>query len=192
VAGAGEIDLGIDDLERFEKIGSGGFATVYSAWDLAFRRAVAVKVFKIDDASVRRSFERERGFMGQLSNHPNVVTPYRYGFTSDDSYYIVMELMTGGSLQSLLDENGPVSFDQSVEYLLPIVSALDHAHSQGVLHKDVKPGNILLSATGEPKLTDFGISTLRESTATQVSFTLAHTAPETFSDTQSPQPCSPC
>ncbi len=175
-------DLGIDDLTDLREIGSGGFATVYVAHDQGFNRRVAVKVLHSLDADGRRRFDRERAMMGQLSDHPNVITPYRFGTTPTGAVFLVMEFAEGGSLQDVVDANGPLAPAEAIDRLLPVVDALGHAHGHGILHRDIKPANILLTGRGVSKLTDFGIAAIRESTATQVAFTLAHAPPETFSD----------
>ena len=173
------LDIGIDGLGRFSVIGSGGFSTVYSAWDDGFEREVAVKVLhSLDEAGLRR-FERERSIMGRLSAHPNVITPFQWGYTASGSPYLVMEYVSGGSLEALITRNGPLAWMQAIDIVLPICAALRHAHQHKVLHRDVKPDNILL-APEAPKLTDFGIAAIREATATQLAFTLAHSPPETF------------
>ena len=175
-----EVDLGIEDLSRYKEVGSGGFATVYVAWDAGFRRWVAVKVLHSLDDDGRRRFDRERGLMGQLDDHVNVVTPYRFGLTNTGQPYLIMEYLRGGSLQDLVNNDGPRPWAEAVDHLLPIASALGRAHSEGILHQDVKPANILLTGSGVTKLTDFGIADIRGATQTQVAFTLAHVAPETF------------
>ena len=174
-----EIDLGIDELSDFQVIGRGGFSTIYSAYDGGFNRRVAVKLLHSLDDSGRRRFDRERGIMGQLSSHPNVIMPFRAGYARTGAPYLVMELVTGGSLQDLIDTRGGQPWHEAVELVLPVTAALGHAHEQGILHRDVKPANIVL--TGRiPKLTDFGIAAIRESTTTQVAYTLAHCPPEAF------------
>ncbi len=174
-----EIDLGIDELSDFQVIGRGGFSTIYSAQDSGFNRRVAVKLLHSLDDSGRRRFDRERGIMGQLSSHPNVIMPFRAGYARTGAPYLVMELVTGGSLQDLIDTRGGLPWRDAVELVVPVTAALGHAHEQGILHRDVKPANIVLAGR-IPKLTDFGIAAIRESTTTQVAYTLAHCPPEAF------------
>jgi serine/threonine protein kinase/outer membrane protein assembly factor BamB len=175
----GEVDLGIDELSGFDVIGTGGFSTVYAAWDEGFNRRVAVKLLHSLDEAGQRRFNREREIMGQLSSHPNVIMPFRAGYTATGAPFLVMELVLGGSLQDLIDQHGRVSWPEATDYVLGATTALGHAHERNILHRDVKPANILLS-DNVPKLTDFGIAAIRESTASQVAYTLAHCPPETF------------
>ncbi|MEM9133174.1 MAG: PQQ-binding-like beta-propeller repeat protein [Actinomycetota bacterium] len=176
---AGSLDLDIEELRDYETIGQGGFSTVLSAWDVGFQRRVAVKVIpSLDDAGLRR-FERERAIMGRLSYHPNVIMPFRAGFTKNGAAYLVMELGDGGSLEELFLQRGPIPWREAVGYVLAATAALDHAHSRGIIHRDVKPANILL-AGDVPKLTDFGIAALKETTASVMAYTLNHCPPEAF------------
>lgn len=179
---AGEIDLGIDGLNDYKEIGSGGFATVYSALEVDLDRRVAVKVLAAIDDAGRRRFDRERLTMGRTADHPNIVTPLRSGYTGmDNKPYLVMEYLSRGSLQDLLEAQGPMPWRQAIEAILPIADALGFSHSSGVVHKDVKPANILVSRTGVVKLSDFGIAAIREATSTsQVAYSILYTAPETF------------
>lgn len=176
------IDLGIDGLSDVRPIGSGGFATVYAATEDRFGRTVAVKVLDKVDAAGRRRFEREQLIMGRMTSHPAVVIPYSSGFTDSGSPYLLMEHLEGGSLGDLVERSGRQGWQQSVDWILPIAAALGHGHAQGILHRDVKPHNILLGPDGSTKLADFGIASVRESAATTqgISFSLDHAAPETF------------
>ena len=179
----GGINLGIEGLSGLREIGAGGFATVYVGFDEAFSRPVAVKVLHGLDDGGRRRFVRECELMGRLDDHPNVITPYRTGYTTTGAAYLVMEYAANGSLESLLDGGRRLVWFDAVGHLIPILGALGHAHSLGIEHRDVKPANILLTAAGITKLTDFGIASIREATATAtVAFTLAHCPPETFAD----------
>ncbi|MEL7156902.1 MAG: serine/threonine-protein kinase [Actinomycetota bacterium] len=179
---ADDFDPGIEGLTRFRRIGSGGFATVYVAWEDAFSRWVAVKVLDELDEAAGRRFARERALMGQSSGHPNVITPMRFGFTNAGQPYLVMQFMEGGSLQDAIDRGNLFPWRDAVDLIRPIAEALGDSHDAGILHKDVKPANILLARNGNPGLTDFGIAGVRDSTVTQMAFTFAHSPPETFAD----------
>ena len=181
------IDLGIEHLSEIELIGRGGFSTVYAATDTRFDRRVAVKLLgKLHTEKDRQRFERECKIMGRLSSHPSVVTVYDAGYSADGSPYLVMELVTGGSMADRLQKQGPLPWRRAVEYLIPIADALGHGHAQGILHRDVKPENILM-AGDQPRLTDFGIASARDSTgatSTNITASWLHTAPETFANTR--------
>ncbi len=173
-------ELGIDGLADPIEIGVGGFATVYAARDEVFGRRVAVKVLQSADADALRRFRRELELMGSLADHDHIVTPYRSGESAQGHPYVVMEYLGGGSLADVLDDRGSMPWPEAVGLIAPVAQALQSAHQGGVVHLDVKPANILLSDDGVPKLTDFGIAVLQESTVTLRAFTLTHTAPETF------------
>ncbi|MEM9612620.1 MAG: serine/threonine-protein kinase [Actinomycetota bacterium] len=178
-----EIDLGIEGLSEFAEIGSGGFATVYAATEAAYGRRVAVKVLTAVDDDGRRRFDRERLTMGQASSHPNIVTPLRGGYTDPGNQpYLVMEYLAGGSLDDVMTD-GPLAWAESVALIAPIADALAHAHRHGIVHKDIKPANILLGRGRTPKLSDFGIAAITDRTHTsQVAYTLAYAPPETFTN----------
>ena len=181
--GGSVVDLGIEGVTGLRSIGTGGYSTVYVGVDASFQRQVAVKVLRELDTDGRRRFERELGLMGRLEEHPNVIRPYRSGYTGDGEPYVIMELARGGSLHDLVSRQGPLDWRRAVGYVLPIADALGHAHRQGVLHHDIKPANILLTADDTPKLTDFGIASIVGATATtNTAFTLSHVPPETFAD----------
>ncbi|MEM9135400.1 MAG: serine/threonine-protein kinase [Actinomycetota bacterium] len=173
-------DLGIEGLSDLTEIGVGGFATVYAGRDDVFDRRVAVKVLQSADPDALRRFRRELLLMGSLADHHHIVTPYRPGESAKGHPYVVMEYLGGGSLADVLDQRGPLPWDEAVGLIAPIADALGAAHAAGVVHLDVKPANILLNDDGVPKLTDFGIAVLQEATVTMRAFTLTHTAPETF------------
>ncbi len=140
-----------------EQIGRGGMATVYRAFQPALSREVAIKVlpgFFAEDASFVERFRREAIAVANL-RHPNILAVYDYG-EQDDTAYIVTELAEGGTLADLL--GAPLSVARAVALLRPVAAALDHAHTAGVIHRDVKPSNVLLRKDGTPVLSDFGLA----------------------------------
>ncbi|MBI5879239.1 MAG: serine/threonine protein kinase [Chloroflexi bacterium] len=152
------IDKRFGNYEIESTLGHGGMATVYRARQVSLNRAVAFKVLGTSfamDQTVRKRFEQEALAVAQLS-HPNIVPVYDYG---DDAelgiLYIVMEMVTGGSFSGLRHRR--LSPAEIVPAVAQIGRALDYAHRQGIVHRDVKPGNILLNNDGRPMLTDFGL-----------------------------------
>ena len=145
--------------ELIERIGGGGMALVYKARDLLLNRNVAVKVlrpqFTHDDDFVRR-FRREAQAAASLS-HPNIVSIYDVG-QEDDLHYIVMEYVDGPNLNEIIQERAPLQPEEAVRIASQICDALDHAHSNQVIHRDIKPHNILIGKNGRVKVTDFGIA----------------------------------
>ncbi|MGI9613038.1 MAG: protein kinase domain-containing protein [Acidimicrobiales bacterium] len=186
-----EIDLGIEHLADVSEIGRGGFSVVYAATNTLLGMQVAVKVLgRLSNESDRRRFERECQVMGRLSHHPNVVTVHHAGYARDGSPYLVMELVEGGSLADRLGRTGPVPWPEAVDLVVPIADALAYVHEADVLHRDVKPENILLGADGRPLLTDFGIARLSETatnTSTGIAASWLHAPPETFDDKREPR-----
>lgn len=176
------IDLGIDGLSNFREVGAGGFAITYAAYEADQDRTVAVKVLHEADDDGRRRFDRERRTMGNTTGHANIVTLFRSGFTNNGQRpYLVMEYLPGGSLQDRLDRVGPVPLGEAIALLVPIAEALGFSHAAGILHKDVKPANILVTEAGVAKLTDFGIAALKESNGTsQLAYSPAYSPPESF------------
>jgi eukaryotic-like serine/threonine-protein kinase len=151
------------------QLGEGGMATVYKAFDTHLERDVAIKVIRTDQFApsilerILKRFEREAKLLGKLS-HPNIVNVIDYG-EYENIPYLVMEYLPGGTLKQMLGKPYPVQ--EAARILLPIARALDYAHRQGMIHRDVKPSNILITADGEPMLTDFGIAKLLESEESQ-------------------------
>ena len=148
-----------------EKLGEGGMAVVYKAYDTRLERDVALKVIRKDAFPLNKiermlkRFEREAKSMAKLS-HANIVKVLDYG-EHDGNPYFVMELVPGGTLNERL--GSPIPWQQALNLVEPVASALAYAHGEGILHRDVKPANILITKTGEPVLTDFGIAKLLES-----------------------------
>ena len=140
-------------------IARGGMAEVYLARDLLLDRPVALKVL-FPELSVDRSFverfRREAQASANLS-HPNIVSIYDWG-ESDRAYFIVMEYVDGPSLSQLIRSGGPLPADQAAGIGAQVAAALEVAHQHGVIHRDVKPGNVLLTDDGRVKVTDFGIA----------------------------------
>jgi eukaryotic-like serine/threonine-protein kinase len=144
--------------ELHELVGSGGMSNVFRAHDRLLERSVAIKVlheqYSADDDYVER-FRREARSVAQLA-HPNIVTVIDRG-EEDGRQYIVFEYVEGENLKGLLS-HGALPVDQALRYGLQIAGALDFAHKRGLVHRDVKPQNVLLTEEGEPKVTDFGIA----------------------------------
>ena len=169
------------------EIGQGGFASVYRGRQMSVDRDVAVKVDqrRLLDARDRRRFAREIIAAGAVSAHPNIVTLYDGGTTFDDHPYLVMELYTGGSYSDRMRSQGPVPIPQVLDVGFAIADALVAAHAEGILHRDVKPANILISRYGSPALTDFGLAALPPAgegySVTMESLTPSYAPPESFS-----------
>ncbi|KZE65825.1 hypothetical protein AWM68_05450 [Fictibacillus phosphorivorans] len=142
-----------------EVIGDGGMAIVYRAKDLLLDRDVAVKVlrseFNKDEDFIRR-FKREAESATSL-DHPNIVSIYDVG-EDEEIYFIVMEYVQGKTLKQYIKEHGKISVEESLHIMKQIVSGMAVAHDHGIIHRDIKPHNILITDNGTAKLTDFGIA----------------------------------
>ena len=145
--------------EILEKIGNGGMATVYKAKCHVLNRYVAVKVLKeeftTDEEFIRR-FNIEAQSAAGLT-HPNIVSVYDVGH-EDGIYYIVMELIQGKTLKQIIDEDGALPWKWSLNIAIQIASALEAAHKNNIIHRDIKPHNIIITEDGVAKVTDFGIA----------------------------------
>ena len=140
-------------------IGSGGMANVYKAYDNMLGRTVALKVLKAEhrgDMEFVRRFEREARAVLTLS-HENIVRSYAVGEDGDISY-IVLEYVEGSTLKELIKSDGPISPKVAVSITAQVLDALAHAHESGIIHRDVKPQNVIITPRGKAKLTDFGIA----------------------------------
>jgi len=145
--------------EILEKLGAGGMAVVYRAVDTLLQRPVTVKVLRSElagDEAVVKRFRREAQSAASLS-HPNVVGVYDVG-RQDDVHYIVMEYVEGKSLKDIIAERGPLPAEEALRIARQICEALRHAHGHHIIHRDVKPHNVLITAEGRAKVTDFGIA----------------------------------
>ncbi|MCL6632117.1 MAG: Stk1 family PASTA domain-containing Ser/Thr kinase [Alicyclobacillus herbarius] len=148
-----------DRYELREQVGGGGMAVVYRALDTLLGRTVAVKMLRpqyVEDEEFISRFRQEAQSAARLS-HPNIVNIYDVGMT-DGEYYIVMEFVDGPTLKDLIREKGALSPEQTVAITCQICDALQHAHSHHIVHRDIKPHNILLTKSGQVKVTDFGIA----------------------------------
>ncbi|HEV2061377.1 MAG TPA: serine/threonine-protein kinase, partial [Solirubrobacteraceae bacterium] len=173
-----------DRYRVLRRIATGGMATVWAAQDEVLGREVAVKVLAPHvgaDPVSRRRFEREARTAARVGDHPNVVTIYDIG-EHDDNAFIVMELYRGGTIAGRLRDGKSVPRTQALEWLAQAAAGLDYAHGRGVVHRDVKPANLLLDEGGRLAVGDFGIARLAdESPLTQVGTVLgtaAYLSPE--------------
>ncbi|HEY61128.1 MAG TPA: serine/threonine-protein kinase [Anaerolineae bacterium] len=165
----------IGRYEIISEIGRGGMATVYLAKDPNFEREVAIKILPrafLHDPQFRARFKREAKTIAALE-HQSIVPVYDFG-EEDEQPYIVMRLMTGGSLADKL-RIGKLSIDEATKIVIRIAQALDAAHAKGVIHRDIKPGNILFDQYDNAFLTDFGIARLAEGGATLTGGTILGT-----------------
>ena len=141
------------------RVASGGMGEVYRAHDAVLARDVAIKLLHPQLAGDRGFVERFRreARAAAILNHPSIVGVYDWGST-DGTYFMVMEYVQGLNVRSLLAEYGRLEPAQAVEICLPVLAALDHAHGHGIVHRDVKPENILIARSGSVKVADFGLA----------------------------------
>jgi serine/threonine protein kinase len=173
----------LDEYRLEALLGQGGMARVYRGFDVRLKRPAAIKVidtpFRADPDYLAR-FEREAQAVGQLK-HPHIVGVYRYG-EAHNLLYIAMEYIEGADLATILagyhEEQRLMAFEDVSRIIRPICLALDYAHSRGVIHRDVKPSNIMLNPQGQPILTDFGLALLDNQTRGEIFGTPHYIAPE--------------
>ena len=175
-------------IGRYElqtELGSGGFGRVYRAHDPIVGRQVAIKILlSSGDPELLVRFRNEAGATGKL-RHRNIVVIYDFG-EHDGLPYLVMELLEGQDLEHVLSSRRPMSLLQKVDVMRQMASGLHHAHSFGIVHRDVKPANVMLMADGTVKIMDFGIALLNQATAARITpqgsliGTFPYMAPEQF------------
>lgn len=162
MTGPGELLGGRYRLD--DRLGSGGMADVFRGWDLRLGRAVAIKILRTEfaeDQTFRRRFQREARHSAAL-NHPAIVAVHDTGDDRDDmgrhTLFIVMELIEGRTLRQILAREGPLPPARVLPMVAEICAALDFSHQRGIVHRDVKPGNVMITASGQVKVMDFGIA----------------------------------
>ena len=159
------MSIGVPGVSSAEKIGQGGFGIVYRAHQDSFDRTVAVKVLSAVDlnAEAHERFAREVRAVGRLSGHPNIVSVYEHGTTTSGAPYLLMEYCERGSYGDVLRNGQRLSWERAVDVGICIADALDATHQGGLLHRDVKPDNILVAREGErARLMDFGVAIIRD------------------------------
>jgi len=167
--------------EVVRKIGSGGFGAVYEARDPAIQRTVAIKTCLVSDPEVRSRFAQEAQLAGGLQ-HRNLTTIYDFG-SEGSVLYLVSEFLPGEDLDKIIARGGSPTLRQKIEILIGIAYGLAHAHDAGIVHRDVKPGNVRILPDGTVKIMDFGVAKAlyaeRELTRTGMTLgTSAYLAPE--------------
>ena len=169
-------------FEDFVEIGRGGFGVVYRAHQPLLNRYVAIKFLAASLSSTgRERLSREALAMGALSGHPNIVAVVDVGIPVEGAPYLIMPYLARGSLADTMAASGPQPWPEVVRIGVKLAGALESAHRLGILHRDVKPGNVLVSDFGEPQLADFGLARVSggfETTSRHITASVAHAAPE--------------
>ena len=145
--------------EILKVIGTGGMAVVYQAKCHRLNRMVAIKILKdefITDEEFRRRFRAEGENVAMLS-HPNIVSVYDVS-SSDEANFLVMELIEGITLKQYMEKKGVLNWKETLHFAMQIAKALEHAHDKGIVHRDIKPHNVMVLKNGSVKVTDFGIA----------------------------------
>ena len=161
------LKIGTEIAKRYiieDTIGSGGMADVYRALDNKLNRAVAIKVLKPEfreDSNFIKKFRSEAQAAAGLT-HPNIVSVFDVG-EENNIYYIVMELIEGITLKEYINKKGKLSVKEATSIAIQVSMGLEAAHNHGIVHRDVKPYNIIISTDGKVKVTDFGIARVASS-----------------------------
>jgi serine/threonine protein kinase len=155
-----EAPLRESDFQLVRLLGSGGMGEVYEAFQKSLHKSVALKLIQreaLDSPSRVRRFFAEARALARL-RHPHVVGVHGIGQMADGRYFLVMDLVEGGTTLAALLKGGAVPFDRAAGLVATVAEAIEHAHSRGVIHRDLKPSNVLLDAAGSPHVTDFGLA----------------------------------
>ena len=183
-----EIPQKLGKYEIRRELGRGAMGVVYEGWDPMIDRRVALKTVRKDQLDrsevdeILSRFRREAQAAGRL-NHPNVVAVYEYGEDTDGTAFIAMEYVEGRELKDYFDRQERFPLNEIVRLMSELLDALGHAHSHGIVHRDVKPANIFLLQSGQAKVGDFGIARIESSNLTQAGSVLgtpAYMSPEQF------------
>ncbi|MHA4850102.1 MULTISPECIES: protein kinase domain-containing protein [unclassified Rhodococcus (in: high G+C Gram-positive bacteria)] len=194
VASAVVAELTTAGFTEVHEIGRGGFGLVYRCGQPSLDRTVAVKVLTANlDEDNRARFFREQRAMGRLTGHPNIANVLHIGTTTSGRPYIVMQYHSHGSLDTRIRRHGRLELDEALRFGVKLAGALETAHRLGILHRDVKPGNILITDYDEPALTDFGIAHFAggfETSTGILTGSPAFTAPEVLEGEEPPSAAS--
>ncbi len=192
----GEATVGlVPGVDLGPEIGRGGFGVVHRGVQVSVGREVAVKIDSrpFEDERNRRRFLREATAASRISGHPHVVSLIDVGVTRDGRPYLVMELCPHGSLADVLRAQGPLTAAEARDLGLAVCGALAAAHEAGIVHRDVKPANVLIDGFGTPRLSDFGLAAMpepgRDLSVTLEALTPAYASPEAF-ESRPPTPRS--
>src|ERR1700730_177608 len=177
-------ELEAEGYHDAEPVGRGGFGGVYRCNEPSLDRGVAIKVLSSDQDDIDlEHFDREQRAMGRVSGHPNIVPVLHSGLTFTGRPYIVMPYHSRSTHDAWIKGHGPLAVREALTTGVRLAGALETAHRAGVLHRDVKPSNVLLTSYGEPQLSDFGIARIAGSTETAANILVgspSYTAPELF------------
>lgn len=176
-------DLGLDGLTEIAVVGSGGSSTVYRARQDELDRTVAVKVVHAAwSLETRERFDHERRVTGRLSGHVGVVPIFETGMTARGEPYLLMPFYPRGSLFRLMRDRGPLPWREATFLVEALTRAVADCHDEGIVHRDIKPGNVMLTRHLQPRIADFGITLPvgGETAGSGVAYTPSYSPPEAF------------